>query len=99
MEPSDPRNPFFGLVERVLALASAADAFPSALGYLEALAKKQPEPIKPVERQLFAKKPPSMDGARAGLRQEGARGGLVLEGLLGHPDATRCDAARAARHG
>ena len=67
MEPSDPRNPFFGLVERVLALASAAVAFPRALGYLAALAKKQPEPIKPVERQLFAKKPPSMDGARAGL--------------------------------
>ena len=67
MEPSDPRNPFFGLVERVLALASAAVAFPRALGYLEALAKKQPEPIKPVERQLFTKKPPSMDGARAGL--------------------------------
>ena len=67
MEPSDPRNPFFGLVERVLALASAAVAFPRALGYLEALAKKQSEPIKPVERQLFAKKPPSMDGARAGL--------------------------------
>ena len=67
MEPSDPRNPFFGLVERVLSLASAAVAFPRALGYLEALAKKQPEPIKPVERQLFTKKPPSMDGARAGL--------------------------------
>ena len=67
MEPSDPRNPFFGVVERVLALASAAVAFPRALGYLEALAKKQPEPIKPVERQLFTKKPPSMDGARAGL--------------------------------
>ena len=66
MEPSDPRNPFFGLVERVLALASAAVAFPRALGYLEALAKKQPAP-PPVERQLFTKKPPSMDGARAGL--------------------------------
>ena len=66
MEPSDPRNPFFGLVERVLALASAAVAFPRALGYLEALAKKAPEP-PPVERQLFTKKPPSMDGARAGL--------------------------------
>ena len=65
MEPSDPRNPFFGLVERVLALASAAVAFPSALGYLAALAKKAPEP-PPVERRLFAK-PPSMDGARAGL--------------------------------
>ncbi len=67
MEPSDPRNPFFGLVERVLSLASTAVAFPRALGYLTALAKKQPEPIKPVERQLFTKKPPSMDGARAGL--------------------------------
>ena len=68
MEPSDPRNPFFGLVERVLALASAAVAFPRALGYLAALAKKQPEPIKPVERQLFTKKPPLIqDGARAGL--------------------------------
>ena len=66
MEPSDPRNPFFGLVERVLALASAAVAFPRALGYLEALAKKQPAP-PPVERQLFTKKPPAMDGARAGL--------------------------------
>ena len=66
MEPSDPRNPFFGLVERVLALASAAVAFPKALGYLDALAKKAPEP-PPVERQLFTKKPPSMDGARAGL--------------------------------
>ena len=65
MEPSDPRNPFFGLVERVLALASAAVAFPRALGYLEALAKKQPEP-PPVERRLFAK-PPVVDGARAGL--------------------------------
>ena len=93
MEPSDPRNPFFGLVERVLALASAAVAFPRALGYLAALAKTKPEPIKPVERQLFTKKPPAMDGARAGLRQEGARRGLVLERGLGHPDAARCDAA------
>ena len=67
MEPSDPRNPFFGLVERVLALASAAVAFPRALGYLEALAKTKPEPPPPVERQLFTKKPPSVDGARAGL--------------------------------
>ena len=67
MEPSDPRNPFFGLVERVLALASAAVAFPRALGYLEALTKTKPEPPPPVERQLFTKKPPSMDGARAGL--------------------------------
>ena len=67
MEPSDPRNPFFGLVERVLALASAAVSFKSAgPRYLEALAKKAPEP-PPVERQLFTKKPPSMDGARAGL--------------------------------
>ena len=66
MEPSDPRNPFFGLVERVLSLASAAVAFPRALGYLEALAKKAPEP-PPVERQLFTKKPPAVDGTRAGL--------------------------------
>ena len=66
MEPSDPRNPFFGLVERVLALASAAVSFESAgPRYLAAIAKKAPEP-PPLERRLFAK-PPAVDGARAGL--------------------------------
>ena len=47
MEPSDPRNPFFGLVERVLALASAAVAFPGRAWLPRGPREERPQSRRP----------------------------------------------------
>ena len=55
-KPSDPRNPFFGLVERVLALASAAVAFPLRLA-ISRPSRRRPQSRRPWSRNSSQRSP------------------------------------------
>lgn len=95
MDPGDSRNPFFGLVARVLALAKLAVAVPAARpAYLEAMVKKPAPP--PVERRLF--KPPPRASLLAALNGKPVdRGGLLAAIKGGQPVPTTKKAVSGPR--